>query len=72
MGRLLARPAGVPLAVESGGRRAVLRGGSAPVVLAGPVSELLLFLSGRQAVMGLSFDGPAEKIVQLKTAQLRM
>lgn len=70
LGRLLVRRAGVPVVVTSGDRRAVLRGGADPVVLSGPVSELLLFLFGRTEVRDLSFDGPAERVVQLKTTQL--
>jgi len=70
MGRGLARPAGVPVVVTSASQRAVLRGGDDPVVLSGPVSELVLFLFGRSAVTGLSFDGPAAKVDALREARL--
>ncbi|WP_459981982.1 TIGR03085 family metal-binding protein [Nocardioides sp. AN3] len=70
VGRLSVRRAGVPVAIESGSRRAVLRGGDSPVVVSGPVSEVLLFLAGRSAVSGLSFDGPAERVDQLRSAQM--
>jgi len=70
IGRGLVRPAGVPVVVMSGARRAVLRGGDDPVVLSGPVSELVLFLFGRSAVSGLSFDGPTAKVEALRGASL--
>ncbi|WP_344044782.1 TIGR03085 family metal-binding protein [Nocardioides panacihumi] len=70
VGRLQARRAGVPLVVVAGQRRAVLRRGDAPVTVTGPVSEILLFLCGRSATTGLSFDGSAERIAQLQATQL--
>lgn len=70
MGRALVRPAGVPVTVVSGSRRATLRGGPDPVVVSGPVGEVTMFLFGRQAVEGLSFDGPAEKVAALRGAKL--
>lgn len=70
MGRGLVRPAGVPVVVTSGSRRAVLRGGDDPVVLSGPVGETVLFLFGRSAVTGLSFNGPAAKVEALRGASL--
>lgn len=72
VGRLQARRAGVPLVVEAGSRRAVLRRGESPVIVTGPVSEVLLFLSGRSATTGLTFDGPAERISQLQETQLNV
>lgn len=70
LGRLQVRRAGVPVVIESGARRAVLRRGDEPVVVSGPVSEVLLLLCGRPAVTGLSFDGPAEKVQRLRAAKL--
>jgi len=70
MGRGLVRPAGVPVTIVSGSRRAVLRGGADPVVISGPVGEIALFLFGRAQVTGLAFDGPAEKVARLKAAKL--
>jgi len=70
-GRLLARPAGVPVTVvDDYGRRAVLRSGERPVVITGPVSELLLFLSGRRQLGELAFDGPQHRIAALRQARL--
>lgn len=70
LGRMQARRAGVPLVIASGSRRALLRGGPSPVVVSGPVSEVLLFLSGRRELSDLTFEGPAERVVQVKTAHL--
>lgn len=60
--RMLARVQGrrldVPLMVEAGKRRTVVVRGADPVVVSGPVSEILLLLAGRSAVRGLSYDGP--------------
>jgi len=70
VGRGLVRPAGVPVVISSGSRRAVLRGGDAPVVVSGQVGELALFLFGRAQVTGLTFDGPADKVTALKDADL--
>ena len=70
MGRGLVRPAGVPVTIVSGSRRATLRGGDDPVVVSGPVGELALFLFGRTQVTGLAFDGPEEKVAKLRSAQL--
>ena len=72
VGRLQGRRAGVPLVVEAGPRRAVLRRGDSPVTVTGPVSEVLLFLCGRSATTGLAFDGPAERISELQAAQLNV
>lgn len=70
MGRGLVRPAGVPVTLKAGSRSAVLRRGQAPVVVNGAVSELALFLFGRQQIRDLDFDGPPEKISSLRNAQL--
>jgi uncharacterized protein (TIGR03085 family) len=68
VGRLQARSTGVPLVIESGGHRAVLHRGSDPVVVSGPVSEVLLFLTGRSAVTTLSFDGPEDLTARVRSA----
>lgn len=70
VGRMLVRPAGVPVVISSGSRRAVLRKGGSPVVVSGPVSEIVLFLFGRSAVEGLTFDGPPAAVAQLQAAKL--
>lgn len=69
-GRGLVRPAGVPVTIASGSRRAVLRAGDSPVVVTGPVGDLALFLFGRTQVTGLSFDGPADRIAALQGTKL--
>jgi uncharacterized protein (TIGR03085 family) len=66
LGRLQARRGGVPLVIVSGARRAVLRAGESPVVVSGPVPEVLLFLSGRSSVAQVTFDGTEERIAQLR------
>ena len=70
MGRALVRPAGVPVRIASGSRHTTLRGGEEPVVVSGPVGELVLFLFGRQQVTGLAFDGPEAKVAKLRSARL--
>jgi uncharacterized protein (TIGR03085 family) len=70
VGRLQARRTGVPLVVASGERRAVLRRGGSPVVVSGPVSEIVLFLCGRPATEGLSYDGPEDRVAQVRAAEL--
>lgn len=75
-GRMLARVqgrrVGVPLVVEAGGRRATVVGGADPVVMSGPVSEIVLFLSGRSALRGISYDGHAERVDAVKAASLSL
>jgi uncharacterized protein (TIGR03085 family) len=70
VGRMQARRAGVPLVIESGSRRSVLRNGPSPVLISGPVSEVLLFLCGRSSVASVSFDGPADAIERVRLAYL--
>lgn len=70
MGRGLVRPAGVPVTLRAGSRSVVLRQGQAPVVVNGAVSELTMFLFGRQQARDLDFDGPPEKISTLRNARL--
>jgi uncharacterized protein (TIGR03085 family) len=70
VGRLQARRVGVPLVVASGERHAVLRRGESPVVVSGPVSEIVLFLCGRAAVDGLAYDGPEDRVAQVRAAEL--
>lgn len=70
MGRGLVRPAGVPVVIADGSRTATLRRGADPVVVTGPIGELTLFLFGRSAVTGLSFDGPPASVEALRGASL--
>lgn len=68
MGRLLVRRAGVPVTVRRSdtGAEKVLRGGDRPVVVSGPVVEVVLFLFGRDEVRDLSFDGPDDAVARLR------
>ena len=71
-GKGLIRPAGVPVLVRrtDTGAKANLRAGSEPVVIAGPPSEIVLFLYGRQETYGLTFEGPDERVARLQEARL--
>ncbi|MGH3362486.1 MAG: TIGR03085 family metal-binding protein [Nocardioides sp.] len=71
-GRGLVRPAGVPVRIRrtDTGAEATLRRGSDPAVLAGPPSEIVLFLYGRYQHRGLSFTGPDPHIERLRSAGL--
>ena len=70
IGRLQARRTSVPLVISSGSRRSVLRSGPSPVVVSGPVSEVVLFLSGRTSVAQVSFEGPHESVARVRSASL--
>lgn len=70
IGRLLVRPAGVPVVITDGSRTATLRRGADPVTVAGPVSELVMFLVGRRQLGPLSFDGPPEAVARLRGTSL--
>lgn len=71
-GRALARPAGVPVRIRRSdtGATAVLRGGADQVTVEGPVPELVLFLFGRSQVRDLTYDGPPERVADLRGADL--
>lgn len=64
MGRLLVRSAGVPLTIRrtDTGAETTLRGGGEPVVVAGPVVEVVLSLFGRSEVRDLDVTGPPDKV----------
>ncbi|SFC03721.1 TIGR03085 family protein [Nocardioides terrae] len=72
VGRIQGRRVDVPLVIASGTRRTVLRSGPSPVVVSGPVSEVLLFLSGRVSVASVAFDGPVDAIEKVKAASLSL
>jgi len=72
LGRMVGRRVGVPLEVTDGHRRKTLYDGPDPVVLTAPVSELLLFLTGRSEVTDLQWSGPPEKVEAVKTAKLNV
>lgn len=69
-GRLLVRSAGVPVVVSAGDRRLTLRRGADPVVVSGPVSEVVLFLFGRAAVEGVVLEGRPDRVERLRSARL--
>lgn len=52
------------------GATATVRKGDDPATVAGPVVELVLFLFGRSAVRDLTFEGPADKVEALRSAEL--
>lgn len=70
-GGMLVRGAGVPVVLrrEDDGRTATLRRGNDPVVVSGPVVELLMFAFGRDEVRDLTFEGPSERVTGLRTAR---
>ncbi|MBB6626314.1 TIGR03085 family protein [Nocardioides sp. KIGAM211] len=71
-GRGLVRPAGVPVRIErtDTGATATLRRGADPAVVSGLPSEIAFFLFGRDAVRGLSFSGPQERVAKLRRSDL--
>ncbi|MDO9455091.1 TIGR03085 family metal-binding protein [Nocardioides sp.] len=73
-GRMLVRPAGVPVSIRRTDTDAVatLRGGEPSVVVSGPVVELVMFLYGRDRVTGLTFEGRDELVDRVRAADLGM
>lgn len=71
-GRMLVRPAGVPVRVvrSDTGASATLRSGADPVVITAPVVEVVLVLFGRAAVQDVSYDGPPDAVAALRGADL--
>ncbi len=71
-GKGLIRPAGVPVVARrtDTGADTNLRAGSDPVVVSGMPSEIVLFLYGRDQTRGLAFEGPDDRIAQLREARL--
>ena len=69
-GRGLVRPAGVPVRIRRAdtGATATLRRGSDPVVLSGLPAEIALHLFGRDQVVGVTLDGPADRVEQFRSA----
>ena len=70
-GRMLVRPAGVPVRVVRAdtGASATLRRGEDPVVVTGAPPELVMMLFGRPA-HGLEHAGPAPRVARLRSASL--
>ena len=48
----------------------VVRNGADPVTISGDVVEVVLFLFGRSAVRDVSFDGPADRVLAVRSADL--
>lgn len=75
-GRMLVRPAGVPVTIRRSdtGAETVLRGGGGPggsgVTVTGPVLEVVMFLYGREEHRDLELDGPADQVARLRGADL--
>jgi uncharacterized protein (TIGR03085 family) len=71
-GRGTVRRAGVPVRIRRSdtGESAVLRGGEDPVGVTGLPSEIVLLLFGRDRVRDLEFEGPEERVAQLRGADL--
>lgn len=63
-------PAPVVLRRSDTGAETTARKGPDPVTVSGPVVELVLFLFGRSATRGLSFDGPPEAVAAVRSADL--
>ncbi|MEZ0580941.1 TIGR03085 family metal-binding protein [Nocardioides sp. MH1] len=71
-GKGLVRPAGVPVVARrtDTGAKTALRSGGDPVVVSGLPAELVLFVYGRGEVRDVTFEGPADRVEQLRTAKL--
>ena len=71
-GKLMARRVGVPLRIRRSdtGAEATLSKGDDPVVVTGPPAEVVLFLFGRDYARDLTFEGPAERVAEVRGADL--
>jgi uncharacterized protein (TIGR03085 family) len=71
-GPALVRSTGVPVVVRrtDTGETSTLLPGRSPVELNGPVSELVVYLHGRDQVRELAFAGPAEKVARVRRSDL--
>jgi uncharacterized protein (TIGR03085 family) len=68
-GGRLVKDAGVPVAARrtDTGKTTTLRKGPDPAVVAGPPSEVVFFLFGREVTAGLTFEGPDEHVAALRS-----
>lgn len=73
-GRMLVRPAGVPVSIVRADTSAThtLRAGEPSVTVTGPVVELVMFLYGRAQVRDLVFDGRDDLVAEVRGADLGM
>ncbi len=71
-GPALVRSAGVAVVVRrtDSDESATLMPGREPVELRGPVTELVMYLHGRDEVREVRFDGPDEKVAKIRRAGL--
>jgi len=71
-GRLMARRVGLPLRIRRSdtGAEAVLSKGDDPVIISGPPGEVVLFLFGRPYARDLTFEGPADRVAEVRGADL--
>lgn len=63
-------PAPAVIRRDDTGASATAKKGGDPVTISGPVVELVLFLFGRSATRGLSFDGPDDRVAAVQAARL--
>jgi uncharacterized protein (TIGR03085 family) len=72
VGAFFGRRLPVPVVVRRAdtGATRVVREGADPVTVSGDVVELVLFLFGRSAVREVSFDGPQDRVLTLRSADL--
>ncbi|MDI6908853.1 TIGR03085 family metal-binding protein [Nocardioides sp.] len=71
-GAFIGRRLPVPAVVRRSdtGITATVRKGPDPVVVSGPVVELVLFLFGRDQTRGLTFEGAPDAVARLRSADL--
>jgi uncharacterized protein (TIGR03085 family) len=70
--RFFGRRVPVPTVIRRSdtGDTATAKKGDDPVTVSGPVVELVLFLFGRSALSGLTFEGPEDAVERLRSANL--
>ena len=70
--RFFGRRVPVPAVIRRSdtGDTATAKKGDDPVIVSGPVVELVLFLFGRSALSGLTFEGPEDAVAELRAAKL--
>jgi uncharacterized protein (TIGR03085 family) len=71
-GPTLVRSTGVPVVVRRTDteERATLLPGRSPVELSGPVSEVVMYLHGRDEVRDIAFAGPDQKVAKFRRSSL--